>query len=185
MPDPKPWKHISSKVLLDNALLRITEDTLMLPDGRQSKYVRQAPTDVDAVAIVAVNNKGQILLQREYSYPPNKVMWQLPGGAMELGESIVAAAKRELSEESGYDGHTIKSLGSFYVQNRFTDKQQHVLLFTDLFLHKLTHDHDEFIENHWLSKSEVMELLKTGELDNINLLAGLSFWLHSEPKEIL
>lgn len=181
MTDPKPWKTKSQKTVLDHVRLKVLEDIVELPNGKTTTYVRHAPSDVDSVAVIAINSKNQILLQREYSYPPNKVMWQLPGGSMNSGESIVTAALRELAEESNYSAKQTKLLGSFYVHNRLSDKQQHLVLCTDVFEYSLPEDHDEFIESHWLSKRKVIALLKQGEFDNINLLAGLTLWLN-QPK---
>jgi ADP-ribose pyrophosphatase len=179
---PKPWKLLSSKVILDHERLKVTEDRLRLPNGRETNYVRHAPTKDHSVAVIALNTKNQILIQQEYSYPPNKVMWQLPGGSMNAGETIKAAAKRELAEESGYSAKKATILGSFYIHNRLSDKKQYVVLCTELFKHKLPEDEDEFIESYWLSKRQVTAMITKGKLDNINLLAALNLWFHSDQK---
>jgi ADP-ribose pyrophosphatase len=148
----KKWKIVSSKILLDNERLSITEDTVELPDGRLTTYVKHTPSSLESVIIIAVNAKNQVLIQREYSHPPQKVMWQLPGGSMEKGETIEQAALRELAEESGYSAKLTKYLGNYYVHNRLSDKRQHIVLCTELFEYKLPEDDDEYIENNWMSK---------------------------------
>jgi len=176
--DPKLWKTVSSKTILDHDRLQVTEDIVLLPTGIESTYVRHAKTLNDSVAIIAINKQDQILLQREYSYPPNKIMWQLPGGAMEAGEEIKTAANRELAEESGYSANHMKVIGSFYIHNRLSDKKQHVVLGSDLTEHALAADHDEFIESHWIDISELKHMIGSGDFDNINLLAGLNLWFN-------
>ena len=177
---PSNWKTVSSKMILNHHLLKVTEDVAKLPDGKETTYVRHAPSKNDSVIIIALDNNGDVLVQREYSYPPNKVMFQLPGGSMKPGESIITAAKRELAEESGYSGHSIKQLGSYYVINRLSDKQQHVLLFKNLFRHKLKEDDDEFIETLWLPKDKIIQMIRNQQIDNINLLAALNMWFCNE-----
>ncbi len=176
--DPKLWQTITSKLILNNKQLQVTEDKVLLPSGTESTYVRHGKSLHDSVAIIAVNASGQVLLQREYSYPPNKVMWQLPGGSMLKGENIETAANRELAEESGYSAKTITNIGYFYVHNRLSDKKQHILLATDLTEHTLEADYDEFIESYWIDKSEIKHMISSGEFDNINLLAALNIWFH-------
>ncbi len=179
----KKWKILATKVLLDHPEIKIVEDIVELPNGKQSAYVKQSPSSVDAVLVIAINEDGEVLIQQEYSHPPAKVMWQLPGGSMNNNETIIAAALRELSEESGYTADSAKVIGSFYVHNRSTDKQQHIVVCTDLHKHKLTEDHDEFIDNFWISREQLHTMISDGEFDNINLLAGLNLWFHSANKK--
>jgi 8-oxo-dGTP pyrophosphatase MutT (NUDIX family) len=174
----KKWETISSRVILKHKFLKVTEDEVLLPDGKTSTYVRLAPSETHSVLVIAINSKNQILIQREYSYPPDKIMWQFPGGSMHKGESIKSAAQRELAEESGYGARKLNVIGSYYVHNRSSDEKQYVVLCKDLYRHKLAQDEDEFIESIWMSKKELSSLIAEGKIDNINLLAGLSLWLN-------
>ncbi len=177
---PKKWKTMHSKHLFTHPRLSVVEDTIKLPNGATTTYVRHAPAEHHSVCIIAVNAKGEILLQQEYSHPPAKIMWQLPGGSMYAGEEILKAANRELAEESGYMGKSLKSLGYYYVHNRLSDKKQYVVMATDLYKKSLQADDDEFISSHWLSESAVIKKIKQGTFDNINLLAALNIWFHRE-----
>ncbi|MFO0971233.1 MAG: NUDIX hydrolase [Candidatus Saccharimonadales bacterium] len=182
MSKPKPWKKISSKQILDDPQLSINEDIVELPNGKRSRYVLHAHTDLHSVLIIAQNSEGKFLVQREYSYPPNEVMWQLPGGAMELGETVKDAALRELAEECGYSSKNVIDLGYFYVQNRKSNRKQYVVICSDLFEHVLEGDPDEFIELHWLTLKEIHEKVSRGEIVNINFLAALSLMHHNGVK---
>lgn len=176
----KPWKLLSSKPLLEHAQLQVNEDQIELPNGQKAQYVRHAPTDVHSVIIIALNKKGQILVQREYSHPPKQVMWQLPGGSLHVNERIEAGAIRELAEESGYSAKDKTIIGSFFVHNRLSDKKQYVVLCTELFEHKLAEDIDEFIETFWLSEQELRANIANGVYGNINLLAALNIWFNAK-----
>lgn len=128
--------------------------------------------------MIALNDKHEVLLQQEYSYPPDKVMWQLPGGSMRDGETIEAAANRELAEESGYHANNLSVIGSYYTHNRLSDQRQHVVQCTDLIEHKLDHDSDEFIRSSWVPLAELKAMIASGLCDNINLLAAYTLWSH-------
>jgi len=99
---------------------------------------------------------------------------------MKPHEGIQAAAKRELAEESGYGTRSIKILGSYYTNNRLWDQKQYVVLCTQLYQHKLTEDHDEFIETFWMTKKGLEHRIEKNEFDNINLLAALNLWFYSK-----
>jgi ADP-ribose pyrophosphatase len=176
----KVWKVISTKVIFDHPELKIVEDRVELPNGAESTYIKHAPAEVDAVLVVAINSKNEVLVQKEYSHPPAKVMWQRPGGSIKPNEKPKVAALRELSEESGYSAKKIKPIGGFYVHNRLSDKKQFVFECRGLFEKKLTADFDEFIENYWMSKTKLKQMIADGKFDNINLLAGLNLWFNAK-----
>lgn len=176
----KKWKTVNSRIILDHKQLQIVEDTILLPTGIESTYVRHGTSNVDSVIIIALNTNNQILLQREYSYPPDEIMWQFPGGSMLPGENVNTAANRELAEESGYRAKKLKNLGFFYVNNRLSDKKQHIVLGTDLVKHFLEPDTDEFITTHWIDISTVKKMIGSGDIVNINLLAALNKWFNTK-----
>lgn len=175
----RKWKFISRKPLLDHPRMTIVEDTVELPDGRQVTYLRQAPDSNYGVGILAFNDKGELLLQREYSYPPDEVMYQNPGGGAQAGEEIIEAANRELSEESGYTASDCRVLGYFYVNNRRSNRKQYVVLCRKLQQHKLPQDAEEFIENEWVTLDRLNELIRSGKITNMNLLAALQLYYAS------
>ena len=172
------WTNGQRKVLFEHPRMTLLEDIVDLQDGTTMPYLRMAPSTKDSVAVIALNDKGEMLVQREYSYPPNEVMWQLPGGGVEEGEDLVAAATRELSEESGYIAKHAEVTGYFFTANRLTDQKQYVVLCTDLVERKAKADQGEFIETYWLTKAEIDAKVSRGEITNINFLACLHLWEH-------
>lgn len=178
----KHWQILSRKTLLEHRDLTIVEDMVRLPDGTTTAYLRHGESTFDAVIIVAVNDRGQVLVQREYSHPPQKVMWQLPGGKMNSGESIHAAANRELAEESGLQGRQLRTIGSFYANNRLSNQRQHVVVAAQLYEHVLPADADEHIETHWFDVDQLLDKIAVNEFDNINILAALNLWLHNNKR---
>lgn len=172
----KKWKFLSRKTLLSHPRIEIVEDTIELPNGSTITYVRHAPSSVHSVAVLAVNNRGEILLQREYSYPPDSVMYQLPGGGIHPDEETIDAANRELSEESGLKAHSSRVLGSFYVDNRRSDQMQFVVECKNLYVEKSDHDKEEFIESEWVSVDTIEKLVKEGKILNVNMLAALKLY---------
>ena len=175
----KKWKTLTSKVVFTHSRLTLLEDTVGLPNKKTLTYLRYAPVTTHSAAAIAINERGEILLQREYSYPPNEVMWQLPGGGIEAGETPLEAAVRELSEESGFIAKTCRSIGFFYTDNRRSNQKQYIFVCTDLSLKKLPEDDGEFIESSWFTEDALDKLIASGEVTNINMLAALSLWRHS------
>lgn len=176
MKNEKSWECISQKQVFRHPRLQLTEDTVVLPSGKEIAYLREEPAKAHSVAIIAVNANGQILLQKEYSYPPNKTLWQLPGGAVELDEDTIDAARRELAEESGFTADDCSIIGSYYLNNRRTDRKQFVVVCSNLRRKTLPPDDEEFIESIWVDFTKVKHMVATGEIDNVTLLAALQLY---------
>lgn len=102
------WKCQKTKTLFQHSRITIVEDDVKLPSGKVTQYLRFANGGQRVTVICLKDNK--ILLQKEYSYPVNEVLYQFPGGKLEKGESPVEAAKRELVEESGLKPKKIREL---------------------------------------------------------------------------
>lgn len=172
----KHWKTISSTEILRHPRMHLVEDTVELPDGKTASYLRHAPSKSHSVAVIAINDKRELLLQKEYSYPPNEILWQLPGGGVLEGEDIIEAANRELGEESGLIGVSCKQIGFYYVDSRRSDAKQYVVMCTGLKPKASKRDTEEFIETHWLSLAKVKSMIAAGELNHALLLAALNLY---------
>jgi ADP-ribose pyrophosphatase len=171
---PEPWKQLSSTLLLKHERMDIVEDEVELPNGKTSRYIYQKGTK-DAVTVIATKG-GDILIQQEYSYPPNLVMYQFPGGAIEAGEEPEEAAIRELKEESGYAG-TPHYLGYYFPRNRLSSSKMHVVYVTDTQpTKKEGGDAEEFISSEWVSIPGLRKMIADGEVVNFSILAGMSLY---------
>ncbi|MDQ5886668.1 MAG: ADP-ribose pyrophosphatase, partial [Patescibacteria group bacterium] len=164
----KKWIKLSEKVILDHPRLSISEDTVKLPNGHITKYVRydNAP---DGTQIIAFNEEGKILLQKEYSYPPNVWLFQFPGGKIDDGEMPEEGAKREFAEETKFIGK-MTCLGWFYTDNRRMDAKFYVFIATDLIESKV-HDQDieEDFEYEWKSEEEIDHMIGEGKIPNYSI----------------
>lgn len=168
------WKKLDRKLLLQHPRLTIYEDDVELPSGYRTQYIWT--TGGDAVTAIAVNKQGQILVQREYSYPPNEWLYQFPGGKIEKGESPIDACRRELQEEADIHATDIVQLGWFYPDNRRRPDKFYVTHATDLHNAPGKADIEEDIESYWMSEAEIDELIRTGKFTNYSALAAWSLY---------
>lgn len=167
----KSWKKISEKLLLKHPRISIYEDEVELPNGKRTYYLRFTNRG-DAAQVIVVNESGMILVQKEYSYPPNEWLYQFPGGKIDDNESPKDGAKRELAEESQYSGD-LTEMGWFYVDNRRTDSKFHVFKATNIkAISTHSSDDEEEFEHYWFSVEHIDRLIKDGEITNYSFLAG-------------
>ena len=108
----KPTIH-SSRVLLQGDFYKINEDWLGRPDGEKSPYVSLQLHHAAAV-ILAQDEMGRYILNREYRHPTGEHLLGCPGGRLEPGEDPLIGGLRELLEETGYTTDQIQFMGSSY-----------------------------------------------------------------------
>ncbi len=173
------WKTISSKEIFNHPRLTLIEDEIILPSGHKIDYLKYKDTGSCAVTIIAKRD-GKILIQREYSYPPNQKLFQFPGGAVPTEEKPEIGANRELMEEMGFKANQLELLGSYLVDNRRSNMKMYVYLATDLVKESLDADPEEDIENFWFFENEIAKMIKDGDIINVHTLA--SWCLYNNQK---
>lgn len=166
------WRKISSRHILDHPRMQLVEDEVELPSGKKIQYLRQEYSGRGGVIVIC--RKGdKILVQREYSYPVDEILWQFPGGKIEADETPEQAATRELAEESGIKAENAKCIGWFYPDNRRTNARLFVVEFdyvTDD--EKARPDDTEFIESEWIENGQISQMIRRGEVRNYAMLAA-------------
>jgi ADP-ribose pyrophosphatase len=165
------WKRLASKVLLDHPRMKVVEDSVELPSGQVVPYLRQESAG-NGITVLCIRD-GQILLQREYSYPPDEFLLQFPGGKIEDGETPEQGAARELMEESGFGFSRCERLGCYYVSNRRSDAKMYVVLAKDVTpVAKTGGDLEEYIESFWVPLAKLKQMIADGEITNYSVLAA-------------
>ena len=105
------YKLINSQTLFDHPYAKVIMDTLEY-EGQQHPYF-YLTSPVDAVATVSLTDEGCIILTRQYRHPIRQVIYDLPAGHLEPGESPVEGARREFEEETGYFPQRIEKIGYY------------------------------------------------------------------------
>lgn len=103
-------KTLSSERLFQGKILGLRRDTVLLPDGREA--LREVAEHPGGVAIVALTEDDEVMLVRQYRYPFNCQMLEIPAGKREAGEPAFVTARRELQEEIGASAQRWYDLGT-------------------------------------------------------------------------
>ena len=164
-------KTIGTKDIFKGIIFNVKKDDIELSTGKKS--IREVVNHPGGVVIVALTDKNTILLVKQFRYPIQEVLFELPAGKLDWGEEPDSAAKRELEEETGYVAKTWKSLGVVYSSPGFCDETLHLYLATDLEFTKQNPDEGEIIEYFEYNLDVVFNMIKNGEINDAKTLCAL------------
>lgn len=167
-----PWRTLSTRVAYRNPWIRVDEDQVEMPDGRTTLYgvVRCGV----CVGVLPFLDAETVVLIRQYRYVARGVYWEMPTGGVRPGESLEAAAQRELGEETGYQAGRLTPLVSYHTSKSVVDETAHLYAGEGLSAVPTPPDETEFIEVRPVPFREALRLVETGEIkDSMTVIAVL------------
>ncbi len=170
---------LSSEEKFRCGLFSVSEEVAEDSDGFQ---IRRAIVHHPGSAVVlAVDDKKRVLLVHQFRLPAGKKLWELPAGKIDEGETPLQAAKRELTEETGFSATTWKLLSSHWASPGFLAEKMNIYLATGLKAGIATPMEDERIETHWYTSSEMDNLIRAGKIEDGKTLIGYLTWKRFHP----
>jgi ADP-ribose pyrophosphatase len=169
---------LSSKTAFEGPLFRVDVDQVREPGNRISR--RDVIRHNGSVVILAVDDASKkdplVVMERQYRHAAGQYMWEIPAGKIEDGENRLAAAKRELQEETGYRAKKWSKLTRYIPSPGFLGEWMQVFLAEGLTLGETAPDEDEWLEVELAPLSEILSKIETGKiLDGKTLIAVLLF----------
>lgn len=158
-------KTIASKEVFSGRLLHVFSDDVLLPDGHKS--VRELIRHNGAVAVVPLTDDGYVIAERQFRYPFDRVLTEIPAGKLDgKDEDHLEAAKRELREETGLVADTWISLGPLYPSIAYTDEVIYLYLAKGLKQEKQELDDGEFLNVVKIPLKEMVDLVMDGKIED-------------------
>lgn len=167
--------EISSTTVFKGALLEVHKDQVLLPNGKES--IREYVVHPGAVVILAFLDNGNLLFERQYRYPLQRVFLELPAGKIDPDEAAIDAAQRELLEETGYTAGEWEYLGVMHPCIGYSNERIEIFCARSLRLTNETQlDHNEFLEVVELTPDAAKQAVWNGQITDSKTITSL-FWL--------
>jgi ADP-ribose pyrophosphatase len=130
----------------------------------------------NTVGILPLIEKDKIVLIRQFRFPINKEIWEIPAGKLDKGEKPEIGAKRELKEETGYEARELKKIGEFYLSPGYSTEYMYLFLAKGLKKGEQSLDKGEKIrEVKIFSRKEVLKMIKTRKIVDAKTILALFF----------
>ncbi len=163
-------KKISSKNIFKGVVVNVTLDDVLCPNGKESKR-EVIHHNGGAAILVVVDDK--VLIERQFRYPINKIVYEIPAGKLEKNENPLVAAKRELEEETGFIANNMIDLGYIHPTFGYSNEVIKLYLTTDIKKGNLNLDEDEVIDIEFVELSKVKDSILNNEITDSKTICAL------------
>lgn len=162
---------IDSRRIYTGKLVVLDAFDVRLPDGQES--LREVIQHPGAAAVVPLDDDGNVLLVKQFRSASQTFMLEIPAGVLNPSEEPIAAAARELREETGYAPRQLEAIGGLHTAPGYTTEFIHLFIAHGLDESPLDRDVDEFIELVRMPLSEALALVKNGMITDAKTVIGL------------
>ena len=163
--------QLSTEQIYKGTLLDVRRDEITLPNGKTSarEYIKHP----GAACIIPVLPEGNIALIKQYRYPVQSEMIELPAGKLDPGEKPEVCAKRELEEEIGYSAGKLTFVCNIHPAIGFASEKMWIYLAKDLVKTVENTDHDEFLVLMPTHLDDAIKMVWDGKITDVKTIIGL------------
>lgn len=172
------YKLIKSEIRYKGKVFDHQVDEIQYDSGNIS--IREIAVHPGGAVVIPIKDDGKIILVKQFRYPLQKTLIELPAGKLDKNEDPLSCAVRELEEETGYKAKEFTKLGAIYTAPGYCTEILHV--YTAVGLTAGNHNREEGeqgMELLELSLTEIKKMILSGEVNDAKTIAGIFYLLNS------
>lgn len=173
--DIKKEKKTTGETLYEGNILKLYRDEVEFPNKHKS--AREVVEHSGGVSVLAENEEGKVLLIKQYRYPVDEIIYEIPAGKLEKNEKVVDCAARELREETGYKAQKFNKLFEFFPTPGYSTETIYIYQAENLEFVGNDLEEGEYIEVVPKTKAELKELFDSGKIKDSKTLIAVMYYL--------
>lgn len=170
---------LKSETMYAGPVFGVRKDRVVEPGG--VTVIRDVVTHSGSVVLLPLFDDGRVLLVRQYRHAVGSYLWELVAGRIEPRESPLAAAKRELLEETGYSAGRWKRILRFWASPGFVAEAMSLYLAQDLRSGVAQPEDDEAIDFQLMPLKKAVAMVLDGAIQDAKTIAGV-LWLDRQSR---
>ena len=172
-------KQIKSDLIYNGKVVKLYVDDVKCPNNNLSR--REIIKHNGGVCILAIID-NKVILEKQYRYAYDEVLFELPAGKLEVNENPYDAALREFEEETGYKANTLIDYGKMYPTCGYSNEIIYMYVAKDIIKTKRHLDEDEFIEIEYVNLEEVVDMINKGIIKDAKTICLISKYILANNK---
>ncbi len=164
------YEPLDAEEIYKGRVFTLRRERVRLPEGKVASL--DIVAHPGGVAILPVDDNGQVLMIRQYRHAIRSYLLELPAGTLEKNEDPALCAQRELREETGMAARSLRKLGAVFLAPGYSSEKLHIFLATGLYPASLPGDADEVIVLEPIPLAEALRMAETGEIQDAKSLAA-------------
>jgi 8-oxo-dGTP pyrophosphatase MutT (NUDIX family) len=162
---------LDTRLIFRGRVITLNVETVRLPNGHVAEL--EIIHHPGGAAAVALDDRGQVCLLRQFRHAAGEWVWELPAGKLEPDEPPLRTAQRELAEEAGMEAATWVTLGPYVSSPGVFTETVHLFLARGLQCCKISHEPAESIEIHWVDFADACSRAARGDIKDGKTALGL------------
>jgi ADP-ribose pyrophosphatase len=172
------YKVLKSEIRFKGKVFDHQVDEIEYESG--NKGIREVAIHPGGAVVVPIKDDGKIILVRQFRYPLQKTLIELPAGKLDKGEDPLVCATRELEEETGYKAKEIKKLGEIYTAPGYCTEILHIYSASGLTPGNHNREEGEQgMEILELTIDEIKKMIFSGKITDAKTIAGIFYLTNS------
>jgi ADP-ribose pyrophosphatase len=169
------YRVLKSEILFHGKVFDLKVDEIEY-NGSGNKGVREVAVHPGGAVVIPIKEDGKVVFVKQFRYPLQKTLIELPAGKLDEGEDPYVCATRELTEETGYTAAKVKEVGKIYTSPGFCTELLHIYIAEGLTFGEVNREEGEYgMEVLELSQEEITAKVNNGEIIDGKTLSGLLY----------
>ena len=169
------YKIDDSKIIFTGRVFSIKVDNITYDSG--NKGFREVVLHNGGAVVMPVKEDGKIIMVKQYRYPFDKFLLEMPAGKLEKDEDPQVCATRELTEETGYTANKVTKMGSIYTTPGFCSEELHIFLAEELQPGNHNREEGEYgMEVYEYTIEEVDSMIMDGRIKDSKTICAVNYF---------